>query len=34
MAHQSGALDGTDDYLAFVDHNVAVLVGAFAGGGK
>jgi ABC-type Zn uptake system ZnuABC Zn-binding protein ZnuA len=31
MAHQVGALVGTDDYLSFIDHNVQALVGACAG---
>jgi ABC-type Zn uptake system ZnuABC Zn-binding protein ZnuA len=31
MAHQVGALPGTDDYLGFVDHNVTALANAFAG---
>jgi ABC-type Zn uptake system ZnuABC Zn-binding protein ZnuA len=32
MAHQVGALPGTDDYLSFVDHNVQALVAAMGGG--
>ena len=31
MAHQVGALSGTEDYLAFVDHNVQALVQAYQG---
>ncbi|MBA3710455.1 MAG: zinc ABC transporter substrate-binding protein [Planctomycetes bacterium] len=31
MAHQVGALAGTDDYISFVDHNVNALAAAFAG---
>lgn len=30
MAHQPGAREGTDDYVAFVDHNVKVLAAALA----
>jgi len=30
MAHQPGARPGTDDYLAFLDHNVHSVVAAFA----
>lgn len=30
LAHQCGAAPGTDDYLAFVDHNVRTLVAALA----
>ncbi len=32
MAHQVGALPGTDDYLDFVDHNVQALLRAYQGG--
>ena len=32
MAHQVGALPGTDDYAAFIDHNVDAVANAFAGG--
>ncbi len=32
MAHQVGALAGTDDYLAFIDHNVTAVADAFAAG--
>jgi ABC-type Zn uptake system ZnuABC Zn-binding protein ZnuA len=32
MAHQVGALPGTDDYLAFIDHNVQALARAYQGG--
>lgn len=31
MAHQCGAVAGTDDYLACVDHNVRALAAALAG---
>jgi zinc/manganese transport system substrate-binding protein len=31
LAHQTGALPGTDDYCAFVDHNVRALVTLLAG---
>jgi ABC-type Zn uptake system ZnuABC Zn-binding protein ZnuA len=33
MAHQVGARPGTDDYVAFVDHNVRSLVAALQAGG-
>jgi ABC-type Zn uptake system ZnuABC Zn-binding protein ZnuA len=32
MAHQVGAVDGTDDYISFVDRNVETLAAAFAEG--
>jgi ABC-type Zn uptake system ZnuABC Zn-binding protein ZnuA len=33
MAHQPGAHPGTDDYVAFVDHNVKTLVATLAAAG-
>ncbi len=33
MAHQAGARPGTDDYLAFADHNVRQLAAALGSGG-
>ncbi len=31
MAHQVGALPGTDTYITFIDHNVKAIADAFAG---
>lgn len=34
LAHQVGARDGCDDYLAMIDHNVRALVAAIGGQGQ